>query len=231
MGCVNGRVRISDVSRLRLFAQAAGFCENPACLRDLFLDLSGGPIHVGEMAHIVAATEGGPRGKADLHLEERAAFDNVVLLCPACHTAVDKAPSDFPVDELGRWRANHAQRVREAVGAQRYSSRADARRVIAPLFAQNHQIHADYGPESPGADLPESESPRAWHRKVVDSILPNSRKILAVLDANRDLLEDEEVVLVERLRQHVDDLTARHVFDQREPARRRFPEGADGLLS
>jgi hypothetical protein len=230
MGCVTGRVRITAVSKLRLFAQAAGFCENPTCLRDLFLDLGGGPIHVGEMAHIVAATRGGPRGEWDLDLDDRAGFENVILLCPTCHTAVDKAPADFPVDELRRWRATHVQRVRDAVGAQRYASRADARRVIAPLFAQNQQIHADYGPESPGADLPESESPRAWHRKITDSILPNSRTILAVLDANRDLLEDEEIILVERLRQHIDDLTARHVLGQREPSRRRFPEGADRLL-
>ena len=176
-------------------------------------------------------TKAGPRGEAEMDLDVRASFDNVVLLCPSCHSMVDKAPSDFPIDELRRWKDRHARRVREAIGAQRYETRAEARRVIAPLFAQNRQIHLDYGPDAPEATMPESEMPRAWQRKMVESILPNSRTIMAILDANRHLLREDEPKIVERLRQHVDDLTARHVLDIREPHRARFPSRADDLLN
>lgn len=231
MGCANGRTRISEVARLELFSRAAGFCQAPSCLRDLFIDVGSGRIHVGEMAHIIAAKKHGPRGTAELDLDDRASFDNVVLLCPTCHTMVDKAPLEFPVEEVRRWKDRHVTCVRAAVGAQTYGTRAGARDVIAPLFRQNRQIHLAYGPEAPGASTPESEMYRAWHRKVIESILPNSRRILAVLDANRHLLTEEETTTVERLRHHIDDLTARHVFDIREPHRARFPSGAETLLA
>ena len=150
---------------------------------------------------------------------------------PDLPTVVDKATSDFPVEELHQWKDRHALRVRQAVGAQTYNSRGEARAAIAPLLAQNRQVHLDYGPEAPGASAPESETPRAWHRKIVETILPNSRTIIAVLDANRHLLAEDETVTMERLRQHIDDLTARHVLDVREPHRARFPTEAEKLLT
>ncbi len=46
----------------------------------------------GEQAHIVAEEEEGPRGKSVLSKEERNSYHNHILLCPNCHTKIDKAP-------------------------------------------------------------------------------------------------------------------------------------------
>jgi tetratricopeptide (TPR) repeat protein len=37
------------------------------------------------------------------------------LLCPDCHTLIDKAPADYPTEELHRWKAEHEQWVAQSL--------------------------------------------------------------------------------------------------------------------
>jgi len=54
----------------------------------------------GENAHIVAEKPGGPRGDDGLSESLRNNYLNLILLCPTCHTKIDKAPEDFPPERL-----------------------------------------------------------------------------------------------------------------------------------
>jgi len=55
----------------------------------------------------------GPRGKSKVTSAEREDANNHLLLCPNCHTLVDKNPGDWPVERLREIKRQHETRVRE----------------------------------------------------------------------------------------------------------------------
>jgi hypothetical protein len=78
-----------------LFAESAGTCL--LCNTPLFIDPATlrRSISIAERAHIVAHSERGPRGDRSVPRDYRAHPANIVLLCPTCHTTVDKDPSAY----------------------------------------------------------------------------------------------------------------------------------------
>ncbi|WP_354103216.1 hypothetical protein [Bradyrhizobium sp. LB14.3] len=170
------------------------------------------------MAHVFAANDDGPRANASLSKAERGAFDNLILLCSLCHTIIDKALQEYPDDLILRWKRSHAERLRALFGVTRFNSRGEALAAIQPLLRENRQIFEDYGPHINAAKNPESGAAERWKRKVLEKIIPNNRRVLAQLDANRHLLGAGEDVTVEKFRQHIDDLEARHIEDCRDGA-------------
>ena len=227
MACSRGTASPDAHAQRRLFAASAGYCQNPGCANDLFVDASGVSVHVAEMAHVFAATDGGPRSQPNLSRDERGAFENLVVLCANCQTMVDKAPDAFPDGLMLKWKREHANKLQSLFGAVRFADRCRARQAVDPLLEENFAIFKQYGPHIEIASNPESGSAEQWRRKMLTRILPNSRRMLAILDANRHLMDDSEKVAQERFRQHVDDLEAFHVEQNREDASRFPTEFAD----
>jgi hypothetical protein len=215
VACSRGAASPDAHTQRRLFASSAGYCQNPACANELFVDAAGKSIHVAEMAHVFAANDGGPRAKPQLTEAERGAFENLIVLCANCHTMVDKAPDAFPDQTMLAWKREHAEKLRGLFGAVQFDSRAEARRVVEPLLAQNSAIFQNYGPHIDAARNPESGAAEQWKRKMLTRILPNNRRVLTVLDANRQLLTEGEKASLEKFRQHIDDLEAFHIEDSR----------------
>jgi hypothetical protein len=114
-------------------------------------------------------------------------------------------------------------------GVSSFEKRSDARVAIEGLLRENRQIFEDYGPHIEDAKNPESGAVERWRRKVLQKIIPNNRKILAKLDANKHLLLGCELVTLERFRQHIDDLEARHIEGYHEGASR-FPTEMSSIL-
>lgn len=228
MSCLRGAASPDLHTQRRLFAASAGYCQNPGCSSELFVDV-GRSIHIAEMAHIFAAKDHGPRARPDLTETERGAFENLIVLCANCHTMVDKAPDAFPDTLMLRWKREHANKLQSLFGAVKFSDRAHARQAIAPILAQNHAIFRQYGPHIDAACNPESGAAEQWKRKMLMHILPNSRKILVLLDANLNLLLGNEMVTLEQFRQHIDDLEAFHIEGCREDASR-FPGELSKIL-
>jgi len=77
---------------------------------------------------------------------------------------------------------------------------------------------------------PESEMPQKWRRKILESILPNNRKLLRILEANRRHLLQEEIHILSRFRQHVDDFEAKHLGDSSSSGIQ-FPAELDLILT
>ncbi|MET9564988.1 hypothetical protein [Streptomyces tauricus] len=182
------------------------------------------------MAHIVAAIGRGPRGDSPLADTERAGFSNLLLLCASCHTVVDKAPDKFPVELMIEWKQSHESRIQELFGTRRVSNRRDARDYIAPILRENKQIFDDYGPSGAGREDWAGDIFPSWRRKILTRIIPNNRRILNFIDANRHMLTEDEFTVVEEFRQHADDLEARHVHHIREVNAKRFPEGMSDIF-
>lgn len=229
MACSRGAAAPDLITQKRLFAASAGYCQNPACGRELFIDADGKAIHVAEMAHVFAASDAGPRANPGLTEADRGDFENLIVLCANCHTVVDKAPDAFPDAMMFAWKRGHAAKLAAIFGITVLGDRADARAVVEPLLAENRAIFERYGPHIEAARNPESGAAERWKRKMLVRIIPNSRRVLALLDANRQLLERDELSTLELFRQHIDDLEAFHIEGTREDGSR-FPAGMAEIL-
>lgn len=182
------------------------------------------------MAHIIAAGKTGPRANAKLSQAQKGSYDNLILLCANCHALIDKAPSDFPDDMVREWKRKHLERLRSLLGAVEYPNPAEARTAIESALRENRAVFDQYGPNNDYSEDPESEIARVWQRKMRAIILPNNRKVLTILDANRRHLSEHESKTLELFRQHIDDLEAKHVGEGTGDVASRFPEEMNEIL-
>ncbi|MFT7404683.1 hypothetical protein [Zhongshania sp.] len=125
MTCVHGRIAPTTTTKLRLFADSGGFCANPECLTEIFREFVDDVIHVGEIAHVISAGGQGPRSENILTPEKKRQYENLILLCPTCHTIIDKAEEQYPVETILEWKRNHKEIVKNAFGMRTYSSRRE----------------------------------------------------------------------------------------------------------
>jgi len=91
-----------------LWAHAGGMCSHPDCKMRLILEASGKDEVgiVGEVAHIIAASPRGPRGRKKAPRTVNS-DENLILLCRNHHATVDEHPETYPVDLLRSWKADH----------------------------------------------------------------------------------------------------------------------------
>ncbi|GLH20100.1 hypothetical protein BR1R3_28420 [Pseudomonas atacamensis] len=228
MACSRGKASPNTHTKLRLFADSAGYCQNPACTTSLFQDVGEDNIHIAEMAHIFSATDGGPRTKSSLTKEERGQFTNLILLCANCHTKIDKAEDAFPDDLISTWKVTHSEKIRELFSVVEYSTRSEVFSRISPLLRSNHTIFIEYGPHGEHRFNAESEVARLWTRNIRTTILPNNRKLVAIISANRGLLHPSELGIVDLFFLHVEEFEARHL-GLADVVNARFPEGMDAV--
>lgn len=222
--CENGRVPLSAPAQRYLWALSGGHCANPACRVYLFGDADDLKLNFGELAHIIAASDQGPRADTALSACGRADVDNIVLLCANCHTQVDRAPGFYSIELLRDWQRLRIVEIEDLFGSIEYATRPEAAEAAGRLLTQNRAVFETYGPQRAHREGRHSnEWARQWQRKVREIILPNNRQLLSLCDRNRQLLTPEEQPVVELLRQHVDDLEARHFRGEVEPGSVQFP--------
>lgn len=91
----------------RLFALSGNNCAYADCTAEL---IESDGLYVGEIAHISAASEGGPRYDTSLTDEQRRAYENLILLCHRHHVRVDSDPLPS-IDEIRRMKEAHEARA------------------------------------------------------------------------------------------------------------------------
>lgn len=230
VACKRTRKAPTGTTRLRLFAESGGYCQKPDCLRPLFDDDHTVPIHVAEVAHVISAGVEGPRTDTDATSEDLRQPENLILLCPTCHTKIDMADLDYPADLLGKWKADHYARISDAFGIRRVDSRAEARAMIEQRLVGNKVIWARLGPESEYRYDPESAKADQWRREVVTQVIPNNHVIARVLLINQHLLEVKEREILSQLELHIRTLERRHLEGELVEAGQRWPSELDGVL-
>jgi hypothetical protein len=100
-----------------LWGRAANLCS--MCRQEVAHDgPATGSTPIGEQAHIVAEEDGGPRGHSVLTADERNSYPNLILLCPTCHTKIDKASGDYPIEKLHSIKTQHELWVKETLSAR-----------------------------------------------------------------------------------------------------------------
>ncbi|MDH3976726.1 MAG: hypothetical protein OEV42_20885 [Deltaproteobacteria bacterium] len=84
----------------RLFAFSNNVCAAPSCENNLVE----GNVVLGEICHIEAAEEGGPRYNEYSDDEYRRSFENLILMCEKCHKIVDSDENKYPPNLLTTWK-------------------------------------------------------------------------------------------------------------------------------
>lgn len=68
---------------------------------------------MGQICHIYAASDDGPRGKSGLTDEERNAPENLILMCGYHHPLVDRQWETYPADLLKTWKKTHEAKFQQ----------------------------------------------------------------------------------------------------------------------
>lgn len=227
------RKNIPTETKLRLFSEAAGHCQNPDCLQPLFPIEMGGDKHIAEMAHVI------PHGTLGPRYEERPAgqfkadsFENLILLCPTCHTIIDKAPDGYSRPTLIGWKGNHLAALAFRQGVRAYDERGQVRGAVAVAMAENRAIWREFAPADGLSFVcdPESEAAKTWEQRMRAVILPNHFRIQAIIKANLNHMTDAEQKIFARYQEHVRGLAERHVCGVANSAIR-YPDNMDEIFT
>jgi hypothetical protein len=221
------RIPLTDATKRRLWSESGGYCSNPEC--EAFLFDEDGDVDFAEMAHIIAASSGGPRDvdSTELSERERAYYSNVVVLCANCHAKVDKAADKYTADLLKQWKGRHEETLRRVFGTPTFSTREQARAYVEPMLEANRAIFDQYGPIL--NDFSEARA-RQWQRHVIATIVPNNAAIGRALKQNRVLLGREERRVADLFEIHALEFAAGHLLGDWTTGSTRFPEGMSTLL-
>lgn len=227
------RKHISTDTKLRLFSEAAGYCQRPECLRPLFPAEMGGNKHIAEKAHVIPHGKTGPRHEempaGDFEVDS---FENLILLCPTCHTIIDKDPGGYSRGTLLSWKSNHLAALAHKQGIRTYDERGQVRDAIVAAMAENKAIWNEFAP-SDGAYFeydPESEAAKTWTQRMRGVILPNHFRIQAIIKANLQHMTEAERHTFSRYQEHVRGLSERHVCGVAGGAIR-YPAEMDGVFA
>jgi hypothetical protein len=231
MACTNGRLQLDRDQERRLFAESAGTCL--LCDKPLFRepDAATGSVSIAEKAHIVAHSEKGPRGSADVPTGARSDPANIVLLDPTCHTIVDKAPEAYPAELLLSKKQTRAAAVARIGGSPTFTTRTDARVAVEAILSRNEMIFRTLGPDPLDGSLPSTEAAAKWRDRVLDDVIPGNELIVAIVEMNPDLATKLDREAAEQLRLHVQDLVAKHRSGVVVAPAVRFPDAATNIFA
>ena len=98
-----------------LYALSGNECAHPECNESLIEDATSesGAQSKGEICHIIAVSDAGPRGRQGLTETQLNSLDNLILLCRNHHSVVDRQHESYPASRLKKWKDDHEKRVKQ----------------------------------------------------------------------------------------------------------------------
>jgi len=114
----NERREVPEATKRLLWGIAAGRCEFKGCNKLLYThDVTGTVENLAEKAHINAVQPGGARY---IEQEDKNSITNLMLVCPSCHTIIDRDQEFYSADKLFTMKNEHEKRIRilTAIGAE-----------------------------------------------------------------------------------------------------------------
>lgn len=153
---------IEETVRKRLYAESMGRCMNPSCQQDFFR----GNGDISEKAHIVPYCENADN-----------TFENLVLLCPNCHTDFDRNNA-FTPEEVLEWKKIRNKEL-ERIFSKKYATFEELEKEVAPLLMENKTIYENYY----------LKDKRELWNKFEAKILSNNRKLKMLFSANLNLIQ------------------------------------------
>jgi len=95
-----------------LWAKSGGRCA--ICKQEIIMNQKNDdPVPIGEIAHIEGLNPDSPRYNPNMTNKERNSYVNLIILCPTCHTKIDKDPNYYTVEKLKQIKYEHEKWVKE----------------------------------------------------------------------------------------------------------------------
>lgn len=156
------RKAISENVERRLYAESMGRCMNPDCQTDLFAEDG----DIMERAHIDPYCK-----TAD------NSFENLVILCPNCHTNFDKNHA-FSPEQVLSWKQIRRDEI-DRLFSTKYTSFDELKKVVAPILLENKTIYENYYL---------GDNKKLWDKFEI-KLLINNRKLKTILQSNFHLIQ------------------------------------------
>lgn len=222
---------VSEHTRRLLWSRSGGYCQNPACNRELFEFFENGAVSsLGELAHVIGQSARGPRGQCGLAIERRDEYQNIILLCPICHTLADKNPEQFSAKTLHEWKRCHEEKIQRSFVVPMHDTRDSLRTIVHEVLRRNRVVFRQYGPHSEHSANPLSDAAEAWRRYVFSDIIPNNRRVANLLNANEHLLSESEKNLLQEFVLHQEAFEYNHVSGDKTSVAPTFPDEMNTIL-
>ena len=157
------RKSINENVKRRLYAESMGKCMNPDCQENLFVKDN----DIMEKAHIASYFE-----------TEDNSYENLIILCPNCHTKFDKTHS-LSEETVKKWKESRREQLRSFFSIK-YSSFEELKKVVSPLLNENKDIYENYF-------LGDKKS--LWD-KFEPQVLSNNEKLKLLLENNLTLFQE-----------------------------------------
>lgn len=109
-------LKFSGTTAAKIGKSAMYICAKPDCLRFTGYETSEGkPRALAEAAHMLPASDGGPRSDEGKRVDVKSS-SNGIWLCLGCHQKIDDDPKDYPVETLKKWKDQQSRIVKKIVG-------------------------------------------------------------------------------------------------------------------
>ncbi|MGG3758281.1 HNH endonuclease signature motif containing protein [Bacillus anthracis] len=197
----------TDVER-RIYAESMGRCMNPECKVELFKENG----DIMEKAHIIPYCD-----------TKDNSFENLIILCPNCHTNFDKN-SAFSADDVNKWKLMRKDEF-DSFFSEKYDSFEDLKNAVVPLLLDNKFIFENYY----------LEDTRDLWDIFEGKILSNNRMLRNILKRNSKLIQNHSnenysnLAVVQKFILHIDEFEATRV--NKEKIRRvLFPKEINSLF-
>lgn len=133
-------------TKILLAMRSGDRCARPECRINLTSDgIEADTVVIGEAAHIYGEKNTAARYKAEMTDDERNHYNNLIYLCPNCHTKIDKQISDYPAEQLFNIKAGHeawvSDRLDESMSEVTFAELEIAAKAIA---TGQHFVNGDF---------------------------------------------------------------------------------------
>jgi len=218
----------------RLWADCGGFCQNPTCQRFLFASVDDDSVSLANVAHIIGYGKDGPRSEHALAVDiDKNGLDNLIMLCLDCHKIVDELEKKFSVEAMQSWKVNHVQQVRKFFDVPTLYDEKELLIEVNDLLEINNAIFNEYGPYSLKAINGDGgDAIYVWRRRCLDTIIPNNRRIINLIEKNKRRFPYPWDVYREMItyKLHVDAFEDNRLYGQEVNDYRLFPIEFDHLI-
>lgn len=137
---------VSYPTKLYLSLKSGNKCAFENCRKPLTTEgKESNPAVLGEAAHIYGENKKSARYKSNMTDEQRNHYNNLIYLCPTCHTKIDKQEKDYPADFLFKLKWKHeawvSERLDEGMSEVSFAELEIAAKAIA---TGQHYCNGDF---------------------------------------------------------------------------------------
>lgn len=184
---------VKDSVRRLLYANSGNRCAMYGCNNTL---VYANTASINEICHIEAVNETGARYNRNLTDEYVNSYENLILLCPTCHSIIDNKLNEkfYTVEYLKQMKQFHEQQVREALMKKAA--------IDPPIYLEGYDVH---GVVDMYNNLCEKEIDKKYVYEVLNNILSMNVALRSIVYGIAMLCSEEgtKQVNVHRLHQIV----------------------------